>query len=270
MTKTQTTPGAGGQDGQLAIEIEHQVEKLMNDAKQEGVPIVGHVLEGMDNVGDGGGTGGDPFTQLFASGFGWIIDTVGFLKDYVEKLDGDSAAVQTTVDSMKLVTENLTYVAQGHQEDIPSLADWEGDAGVAYKASMKLLREEIICLAHVVEGLGTLAAVSGSMVITLRKIVRDLIAVGLGTIVIVLAAAVAAAFWTFGTSVIVGIASSLAIAIGVGIEAARRITMLQEALGRQTERMGELETIAEDVADGLKRFEKSTTPHRSASNPDQT
>ena len=271
-TDSESTPSNGGggssapgQEGQLAIEVEHQVKKLMNDAKEEGVPIVGHVLEGMDNIGDGGGAASDPFTQLFSSGFGWLIDSVGFIKDPIDKLDGDAAAVQTAVDSMQEITENLTYVAQGHQEDIPTLQDWAGAAGEAYLSSMRLLRAEIVSLAHVVEGLGTLAAVSGSMVMTLRKIVRDLVAVALGTIVIIMLAAMAAAIWTFGTSVAVGIASSVAVAIGVTIESTQRITKLQDALGRQTERMGELEGIAKDVADGLKRFEKSTKPHKSAS-----
>jgi hypothetical protein len=253
-----TVPGGGGgNEGQLAIEIEHQVLKLENDAKNEGVPIVGHVLEGMDNIGDSGGGALDPLAQLFSSGLGWMIDSVGFLRDPIEKLDGDAAAVQTAVDSMKHVTENLTYVAQAHQEDIPTLQDWEGDAGEAYRTSMKLLREEIISLARVVEGLGTLAAVSGSMVLTLRKIVRDLVTASIASIIIIMGAALAAAFVTFGASIAIGVGASIAAAMAVMVESTRRITMLMSALGRQTERMGELETIAEDVADGLTRFEKS-------------
>ncbi|GAB3459661.1 hypothetical protein [Actinophytocola sediminis] len=250
--------GGSGQEGQFAVEIEHQVKKLENDAKQEGVPIVGHTLEGMDNVGDGGGAASDPFTQIFSSGFGWLIDSIGFLRDPIDKLDGDSAAVQTAVDAMKTITENLTYVGHGHREDIPSLDDWEGEAAEAHRSSMKQLQGEIIALARVVEGLGTLTAVSGSMVITLRKIVRDLVATAIGSIVIIMVAAIAAAFWTFGTSVAVGVAASIAVAIGVAIESARRITMLLEALGRQTERMGELEAIAEKIAEELKRFEQAT------------
>ncbi|MGH8968200.1 MAG: WXG100 family type VII secretion target, partial [Actinomycetes bacterium] len=234
------------------------------------MPIVGHVLEGMDNIGDGGGGAPDPFVQLFSSGFGWMIDSVGFIKEPIDKLDGDAAAVQTAVDSMKETSEKLTYVAQGHQEDIPSLADWEGDAGESYRSSMKLLRAELVSLAQVVEGLGTLAAVSGSMVMTLRKIIRDLVAVALGTIVIIMLAAMAAAFCTFGASVPIGIASSVAVAGGVTIESLQRIDKLMDALGRQTERMGELESIAGDVADGLKRFEKSTKPHQSASGPNSS
>jgi hypothetical protein len=247
----------GGHEGQLAVGIEHQVKKLSNDAKQEGVPIVGHTLEGMDNVGDGGGQAADPFTQLFSSGFGWMIDSVGFLRDPIEKLDGDAAAVQTAVEAMKTVTGNLTYVAHGHREDLPTLADWQGDAAEAHRASMKLLHEELLCLSYVVEGLGTLTAVSGSMVITLRKIVRDLVATALGSIVIIMIAAVAAAVPTLGTSVAVGIAASVAAAVTVFVESMRRITMLLSALGRQTERMGELETIAEDIATQLERFEKA-------------
>jgi uncharacterized protein YukE len=247
----------GGQPGQFAVEIEHQVKKLENDAKQEGVPIVGHTLEGIDNVGDGGSQAPDPFTQLFTAGFGWMIDSVSFLRDPIEKLDGDAAAVQTAVDSMKAITENLTYVAHGHREDIPTLDDWQGDAAEAHRASMKLLHEELLSLARVVEGLGTLTAVSGSMVITLRKIVRDLVATAMGSIVIIMVAAVAAAVVTLGTSVMVGVAASVAVAMAVLIESTRRITMLLDALGRQTERMGELETIAEDIANELKRFEKA-------------
>jgi uncharacterized protein YukE len=252
-----TSGSSGGDPGQFAVEIEHQVKQLENEAKQEGVPIVGHPLEGMDNVGDGGNQAPDPFVQLFAAGFGWMIDSVSFLRDPIEKLDGDAAAVQTAVDSMKTITENLTYVAHGHREDIPTLADWQGEAAEAHRASMKLLHEELLSLARVVEGLGTLTAVSGSMVITLRKIVRDLVATGMGSIVIIMVAAVAAAVVTMGTSVMVGVAASVAVAIAVLIESTRRITMLLDALGRQTERMGELETIAEDIADELKRFEKA-------------
>lgn len=255
---TTTNSSSGGQAGQFAVEVEHKIKQLSNEAKEEGVPIVGHTLEGLDNVGDGGGGALDPFAQLFASGFGWIIDSVSFLREPIDKLDGDASAVQTAVDAMKTITENLTYVAQGHREDIPSLDDWQGEAAEAHRASMKLLQEELIGLAKVVEGLGTLTAVSGAMVITLRKIVRELVATAIGSIIIILAAAVAAAFWTFGASIGVGIAASVAAAIAVMIESARRITMLQDALGRQADRMGELEGIAEDISDQLERFEKST------------
>jgi uncharacterized protein YukE len=248
---------SGGQTGQFAVQIEHQIKKLENDAKQEGVPIVGHPLEGMDNVGDGGSLAPDPFTQLFTAGFGWLVDSVSFLRDPIEKLDGDAAAVQAAVDSMKTITENLIYVAHGHREDIPTLADWQGEAAAAHHASMTLLHEELRSLARVVEGLGTLTAVSGSMVITLRKIVRDLVATAMGSIVIIMVAAVAAAVVTLGTSVMVGVAASIAVAMAVLIESTRRITMLLDALGRQTERMGELETVAEDIANELTRFEKA-------------
>lgn len=255
---TTTNSSSGGQAGQFAVEVEHKVKQLSNEAKEEGVPIVGHTLEGLDNVGDGGGGALDPFAQLFASGFGWIIDSVSFLREPIDKLDGDASAVQTAVDSMKTITENLNYVAQGHREDIPSLDDWQGEAAEAHRASMKLLQEELLGLSKVVEGLGTLAAVSGAMVITLRKIVRELVATAIGSIIIILIAAVAAAFWTFGASIGVGIAASVVAAMAVMVESARRITMLQEALGRQADRMGELEGIAEDISDQLERFEKST------------
>lgn len=267
-----TVGGSGGQEGQFAVEIEHQVKKLANDAKQEGVPIVGHTLEGLDNVGDGGGGALDPFAQLFAAGFGWMIDSISFLREPIEQLDGDSAAVQTAVDSMKTVTENLTYVAHGHREDIPTLDDWQGEAAEAHRASMKLLHEEILSLGIVVEGLGTLTAVSGAMVITLRKIVRDLVATAIAAVVIIMGAAIAAAFWTMGASIAVGIAASIAAAIAVMIESARRITMLMDALGRQTGRMGELETIAENIATELERFEKAAgiTPSESKDLTKQT
>jgi hypothetical protein len=250
--------GLGGQVGHFAVEIEHKVKQLSNEAKEEGVPIVGHTLEGLDNVGDGGGGALDPFAQLFTSGFGWIIDSVSFLREPIEKLDGDAAAVQTAVDAMRTITENLTYVAHGHREDIPSLDDWQGEAAEAYRTSMQLLHEEILSLGKVVEGLGTLTAVSGAMVITLRKIVRELVATAVGSICIIMAAAAAAAFFTFGASIGVGIAASVAAAIAVMVESTRRITMLKEALGRQTGRMGELEGIAEDITKNLERFEKTT------------
>ncbi|NUT51881.1 MAG: hypothetical protein HOV94_32000 [Saccharothrix sp.] len=247
----------GGAEGQLAVEIEHRITNLVNEAKQEGVPIIGHVLEGMDNVGDGGGAAPDPFTQLFSAGFGWMIDSVGFLRDALDELDGDAAATQTAVDSMKHVAENLTFAARSHRDDISSLADWEGEAGEAYRASMKQLHEELVSLGRVVEGLGTLTAVSISMVITLRKIVRDLVATALGTIVIIMLAAVAAAVWTFGASIAIGVAASIAAAAITAVESARRITMLTDALGRQTERMGTLEEIAGEIAEALTRFEKA-------------
>jgi uncharacterized protein YukE len=247
----------GGPEGQFAIEIEHQVNVLIDEAKQEGVPIVGHVLEGMDNVGDGGGPPADPFAQLFSSGFGWMIDSVGFLRDAIDELDGDVAASQAAVDSMKQVSESLSFLARGHQADIASLQDWQGDAGDAFRASMKLLHEEILGLMHVVQGLGSLTAVTISMVITLRKIVRDLVAAALGAIVVIMLAAAAAAFWTLGASIAIGIGASIAAAAVTAVESARRITMLKDALGRQTDRMGTLESIAEDIADALKRFEKA-------------
>lgn len=247
----------GGPEGQFAVEIEHQVNVLINEAKQEGVPIVGHVLEGMDNIGDGGGPPADPFAQLFSSGFGWMIDSVGFLRNAIDELDGDVAASQAAVDSMKEVSESLSFLARGHQADIASLQDWQGDAGEAFRASMKQLHQEFLGLMNVVQGLGTLTAVTISMVITLRKIVRDLVAAALGSIVIIMLAAAAAAVWTLGASIAVGVAASIAAAAVTAVESARRITMLKDALGRQTDRMGTLESIAEDIADALKRFEKA-------------
>lgn len=249
--------GTGERTGQLAADIEHKVNKLANDAKNEGVPIVGHTLEGLDNVGDSGGQPADPFAQLFASGFGWLIDSVGFLRDPIEKLDGDAAAVQTAVEAMKTVTSNLTYVAHGHREDLPNLADWEGETAAAYRASMSLLHEELLCLSYVVDGLGTLTAVSGAMVITLRKVVRDLVATAIGSVVVIMIAAMAAAVPTLGTSIAVGVAAATAAALTVFVECMRRITMLLSALGRQTERMGELETVAENIATQLDRFEQA-------------
>jgi hypothetical protein len=256
-TGTDSSTGSGGQAGQFAVEIEHKIKQLTNEAKEEGVPIVGHTLEGLDNVGDGGGGALDPFAQLFASGFGWIIDSVSFLREPIDKVDGDAAAVQTAVDAMRTITENLTYVAHGHREDIPSLADWTGKAAEAHNESMQLLHEELLGLAKVVEGLGTLTAVSGAMVITLRKIVRELVTAGIAAICIILAAAVAAAIWTFGASIGVGIAASVAAAVAVMLEATRRITMLVDGLSRQADRMGELEGIAEEITKQLKRFEKA-------------
>nr|WP_042194768.1 hypothetical protein [Kibdelosporangium sp. MJ126-NF4]CEL21541.1 hypothetical protein [Kibdelosporangium sp. MJ126-NF4]CTQ95892.1 hypothetical protein [Kibdelosporangium sp. MJ126-NF4] len=241
----------------VALGIESRVTKLENESKNEGVPIFGHVIEGMGNVGGSDTSTTDPVASLFSAGVGWLVDSIGFIREPIDKLQGNPAAIQADVDRLMKVAEDLKFLARDQRDDITSLQDWTGGAADAYRSSMKLLREEIAGLSKAVGGFGTLLAVSGGMVITLRQVVRDLIVNTISDLIPGAIAAIAMAFWTFGASIAIFIAAAVIAAVTTVIKCTRRIVMLKEALGRQVGRLGTLEEISGDIVTSLARFEKA-------------
>jgi uncharacterized protein YukE len=197
----------------------------------------------------------DPLAAVAASGVGWLLDHISFLRKPLDLLLGDKAAIQANVDATSDLAARLRQLSDDHRREMGATDGWTGMSSETFKASMDKMGEELDALAEAVRTKAKVVAVTGTLVVILRDIIRDAIAQFIGTLI---SGAIQAAAWllpSFGTSIPIFIGKAVGRATALGVSIAAKVVKLVAALGRNSARVGQLSDVMSKIGKGWERFE---------------
>lgn len=211
-------------------------------AAEIGIGVVSSVLDVIS-------VGLDPLSKLTAMGLGWLIEHVAFLREPLDLLAGDPKAVAGIAESLHEYAQDLRRAA----EDVTSsartyTASWEGPAADGCRDSIDGHAQRMEAAGKAVDTTGYVVETTMAVITAVRALIRDMITSVLGDIIATMLVALAAAAWTFGASLVVGVSRCVVLAVtevtrmmtkigqlaGLSGRAARRIDSLVDILGRLT------------------------------------
>lgn len=244
-----STFGAAGETGASIYECyDGQAMALQEKSAAEAEQIAAQA---------GGGGVSDPLSMLVSSGVGWLLGHISFLREPLDALQGDPAAIQAQVDQLMQHATELMTIANDHSQQMTEAQDWSGEAADAFHGSMDRLSGELASLSSLMDSTANITAASGEMLVAVRAAVEELITTLVTQLIIGAAIALAWAAFTFGASLATFIATSVAEAVIVTTMNIAKIQELMSALERQGGRVDQLSGMNEEIATSVGRFDKA-------------
>ncbi|MCE7000672.1 hypothetical protein LZG04_38525 [Saccharothrix sp. S26] len=230
----------------VRAEVGPRIEAIGQEAQAEPDSVVGRPT--------GGQVPADPFASLRGVA-GWALDYVAFLREPIDRLEGDPGSVRATADAIGAAARRLRELAEAQRETLAKPEGWTGVARDAYQASMEALGEELSAVADAVAVKGVVVESTGAMVQALREAVLHTVGQYSDSLVPGAIHAYVFAPVTFGASIAMFLGSVVDSATQLGTTIAGKMDDLTAALTRQVDRMRQLDEIADDIGRRWDRFE---------------
>lgn len=189
---------------------------------------------------DGLGALANPLDALAAAGVGWAIEYLWFLREPLDQLAGQPAAIKAQAGTWHNIALELDRVAGEHSRDLGALTGWEGAASHAYRGSGMRLVEALRGCAVDAEALSGELMRNGALVASVRSLIRDAIAELVVEVAGALIGAGVTALVSAGGSVAAWIAWVSARAAAVGSKIVSMVHRLIDVLGEAGARLAEL------------------------------
>jgi uncharacterized protein YukE len=144
----------------------------------------------------------NPLGTLVGAGIGWLIEHISFLKEPLDDLAGDPAAInsvaavwgETVGKACREVGDEYARIAT------EQTSTWKGEAADGYRRAAAQVAEQVKAFEEAATAVANGVRLSGVLVASVRGIIRDLIADVVAEIIIAAAAALASSWFTFGAS----------------------------------------------------------------------
>ncbi|WP_369805974.1 WXG100 family type VII secretion target, partial [Amycolatopsis sp. M39] len=247
ITDSNSTTGAGVADSWHSVVSSIQEIQHLHGADaaavgvEIGVSIVGAIADTAAFVLD-------PFGKLIAAGLGWLIEHISFLKEGLDKLAGDPAAISKMAEELHKTAENLRNAAKDLDTTLQkTVANWQGEGAEAFKKNIGDRRGQIDSAGHAVDVAGYVVKTTMALVSVVRSLIRDLITTFLGDVIATMLIALAMAAFTFGASIVVGVGNVIRSGISLALTMASKIARVVGLGGRTASRLAQL---AEKVKPG--------------------
>ncbi|MBB1158907.1 hypothetical protein [Amycolatopsis dendrobii] len=247
ITDKNSTTGAGVADSWHSVVSSIQEIQHLHGADaaavgvEIGVSIVGAIADTAAFVLD-------PFGKLIAAGLGWLIEHISFLKEGLDKLAGDPAAINKMAEELHKTAENLRNAAKDLDTTLEkTVANWQGEGAEAFKKNIGDRRGQIDSAGHAVDVAGYVVKTTMALVSVVRSLIRDLITTFLGDVIATMLIALAMAAFTFGASIVVGVGNVIRSGISLALTMASKIARVVGLGGRTASRLAQL---AEKVKPG--------------------
>jgi hypothetical protein len=226
----------------------------------------------------------DPFGAIASAGVGWLLQHVDFLREPIDKLTGDTAAIEALTQTWANIAKALSEDAENYADAVKATDHWTGKAADDYRKAADDLLQVLVATAnhsqHASEGI----MAAGIIVGTERAIIYDMLSTFIGRVIVEALVALASSWFSFGSSIAVFVA---AVDIDASIQAERiglRVGAVMKKIakfGQKFTKMGsKAEKLAKDVekagnrlrqlsgrSKGLKRGWKTNAPGWSHSAP---
>lgn len=179
------------------------------------------VMDGIALGLDGLGVIADPLANLASAGIGWLIEHVSFLKEPLDNLAGDPAAINrvAAVWGEQVRTEIANVGDDFGRAATEETTSWKGPAADAYRTYAATLRDKVKGLEPTAESVSHGVQGAGALVSTVRGIIRDIVVDVVGEFIAAAATALASSWFTLGGS----IAAFIGWAVGRGAATAGKI-----------------------------------------------
>lgn len=207
------------------------------------------VSAGLDAIG----AGLDPFGAIAGAGVGWLLEHVSFLREPLDQLTGDAAAIAAASTSWTAIADSLDEAAGRYGDDLGATAPWTGAAADDYRAAA---RDYIVLLQAMAGQCRSTASgleVTGVVIGTERALIHGAISQFVGRCVVEAVAALAASWFTFGGSLAAFIAL---VDVDASIQAeqdAMRVGALTKRIASLAAKLDGISSHAEQVATAVDR-----------------
>ncbi|KAA9159636.1 hypothetical protein FPZ12_019920 [Amycolatopsis acidicola] len=240
ITNANSTTGAGAIDSWHSVAT--SIDEIKNahgaDAAAIGVEI-GVTIVGA--VADTAALILDPLAKLTAAGLGWLIEHISFLKEPLDQLAGDPAEIKKLAETLHKTAETLRSAGTDLDSALKShITTWKGEGYDAFKKEVDTRKGQIDDAGHSVDVAGYVVETTMALVTAVRSLIRDLITTVLGDIIATMLVALAAAVFTFGASIVTGVATCVALAAAQAISFAAKLAKLAGFSGRVVDRLVKL------------------------------
>lgn len=181
----------------------------------------------------------DPLGTLAAAGIGWAIEHIKFLKEPLDMLAGDPAAVTAHSVTWHNISEALADAAKEYDKSVQTInPHWKGQAAAAYVNSAKGYSSVLRSASSHAQNASQAIKYAGMGVGVVRGVIRDAISTFLGDIIGGGLEALALAIPTAGASIVEWIASLVESACDLATKAASKMANLAKTLGKMSENGG--------------------------------
>lgn len=231
------------------------IQSVGDESASEADYVLGVAFDSIGALSSTVATVLDPLAGLAASGVGWLLEHIAFLRKPLDLLLGDKAAIQANVDATTRLAGELSQLSTDHRAALGTTDGWTGMSSEKFKASMDRMGQELDALADAVRTKAKVVSVTGTLVVILRDIIRDAIAQFIGTLISGAIQAVALLIPTFGASVPIFIGKAVSRAVALGASIAAKVAKLVAALGRNSARIARLSGVMSKIGKGWDRFE---------------
>lgn len=160
----------------------------------------------------------NPFKEFLMAGVGFIIEHVDWLREPLEDLTGDPAAISALAQTWANIAQEINDAAAEYQNQLSATADWEGDAADAYRAVAEDFAQALGGAASAAQGTSQGISHAGILVATVKALVLELICDFTSRAIMYLLSALASSWFTFGGSIAAAIGT---VVVDAGATAAK-------------------------------------------------
>lgn len=119
----------------------------------------------------------DPVGALLQYGIAWLIDHVKPLSQALDWLAGDPAQITAHAQTWRNVSSSLATEADGLARSLRlDVAEWSGSAGAAYRSWASQREQSLRALGQASETMALIIEGAGTLISTVRLMVRDAVA----------------------------------------------------------------------------------------------
>jgi hypothetical protein len=183
----------------------------------------------------------DPLAKLISAGLGWLIEHVKFLRWPLDQIAGDPDKIKELADSLHTIGENLRNTATDFDTALKNdITQWQGQAADQFTSVMNGHKTHIDDSGHSVDTVGYVVETTMALIAAVRALFRDIITTVLGDIIATMLIALAAAVFTFGASIAVGVTKCVVEGTVQAASMAAKLAKVGELAGRTAARIKQL------------------------------
>lgn len=196
----------------------------------------------------------NPFGQLFGMGVGWLMEHLEPLKACLDFITGDPDEIRRKSDEAKQLAAMVRVIAEDHKQQMTKVDGWTGKSKDTYDANMEQFSIELDKTADALLTESKIIAITGLIIQIGRDILRDMIAVAVGTFIADAIAAVVSGAFTFGAGTAI-FASKIAIEVAAFVaKLTAKITKIGQAIAKLATLNGKLDEALKMIKTGWGRF----------------
>lgn len=143
----------------------------------------------------------DPFGAIASAGVGWLLNHVSFLREPLDQLTGNAAAIDAAAQTWKNVSAALDRAAGDYGTALGTVEGWTGAAADDYRTAARDYVTLLQAISKECTSTATGLEVAGVLVGTERALIYGAISDFVGRCIVEAIAALAASWFTFGSSI---------------------------------------------------------------------
>lgn len=119
----------------------------------------------------------DPFGSILAAGVGWLMEHVGPLKHALDALAGNSDAITAHAQTWQNISQELSQISSDLTNYVTSdLSSWSGPSADTYRQQAGTMTDLLNAASQATAGTASGVSTAGTVVASVRGLVRDTIA----------------------------------------------------------------------------------------------